>query len=357
MRRLWMIACTFVTLATLAGTAHAGSDGRKGTSGASELLIPVGGRGNALGSSVVSDVSGVEGLFWNPAGISRLTGTEAQFSHTQYFADMNVNYAAVATSPGGWGTLGFSAKVLSIGEILVTTEAAPDGTGEILEPTFTVLGVTWAKQFTDRVNFGVTTNFVSEKILDTSANGVAFDFGVQYDTGWNGLRLGVVMKNFGTSMQYSGPGFDVSQLPPGSDPSSAPRISRFTSSSFEMPSYFTLAATYDVVRMRANHFKLMGSFQSNNFFGDNFTGGAEWGLNDVLMLRGSYFGTMANEIDATTGDESIKFDAGDDLYSGYALGAGLNVKAGGAALGFDVAWRPVKNFFDDTIEAGLRLKF
>ena len=36
-------------------------------------------------------------------------------------------------------------------------------------------------------NFGGTVNYVSERILSMSANGIAADFGVQYDTGWKGI--------------------------------------------------------------------------------------------------------------------------------------------------------------------------
>ena len=104
---------------------------RKHTNGAFELQIPVGPRGTALGGTVGSDATGVEALFYNPAGVGLTQGTEALFTHTQYFADMKLNYAAIAAKMGNFGVLGFSAKVLSIGDVIVTTEDAPEGTGEI----------------------------------------------------------------------------------------------------------------------------------------------------------------------------------------------------------------------------------
>ena len=75
-------------LALAVSSAWAGSDGRKGTDGAVELLIPVGARGSALGAPSASDVTGAEATFWNPAGLAGLEGTEALFTHTAYFADM-----------------------------------------------------------------------------------------------------------------------------------------------------------------------------------------------------------------------------------------------------------------------------
>ena len=357
MNRLAIRALGLTALLVLAAaSAWAGSDERKGTSGATELLIPVGARGSALGAASSNDVSGAEATFWNPAGLASLEGTEALFAHTQYFAGMKVNYAAVAAHAGGFGVIGLNAKVLSVGEVQVTTEAAPEGTGELLNPTFTVLGLSWARAFTDRVNFGGTVNFVNESIRNMSANGVAFDFGVQYATGWNGLKLGMVMKNFGTSMQFHGDDLDFSTLPPGSDPSASTRIGQFTTSNFEMPSYFTLSAGYDMWRQGDSRLTTMAAFQNNNFIGDDFVGGAEWSYKNTLALRGSWFGQVQNQVDAA-GNESVKFQSGDDLYSGVALGGGFNWKAGTTSMAADVSWRPVRQFFDDVVELGLKLKF
>jgi hypothetical protein len=357
-RRLAIRALAVLVLVAVAvQTAWAGSEQRKGTGGAHELRLPVGARGSALGGSIVGDASGVEAIYWNPAGMAALEGTEALFSNTQYFAEMKLNYVGVAAKLGEWAVIGLNAKVLSIGDIIVTTEEAPDGTGEIIEPTFTVLGLSMARQFTDRVRAGATVNFVNERILSSGASGVAFDFGVQYLTGWRGLKLGVAMKNFGTTMTYEGENFEASFRPPDSDPQSANRTFRSTSSSFEMPSFFTLAASYDALATSSQRLAIMGGFQNNNFLGDNVHTGLEWSWRNTFALRGSWFGSIINNTDPITGEDSGEFESGDDLYSGYAFGAGANVRAGDARLAVDLAWRPIREFFDDTLEIGLKLGF
>ncbi len=358
-----MIRLTIRTLGTAAlfalvvTGAWAGSDERKGTSGAPELLIQVGPRGSALGGAAASDVAGVESIFWNPAGLANMEGPEALFSHMRYFADMDVNYAAIATRAGALGSLGFSAKVLSVGDVIVTTETAPDGTGEIIQPTFTVLTGSWARQFTDRVNFGASVNLVNERILDLTASGLAFDFGVQYSTGWRGLMLSMTMKNFGGSMQYTGSNLEVNVRPPGSPPDGSNRTLSFSTARFEMPSFFTLSGAYDLYRRGENALRFRGAFQNNNFYGDNFTGAAEWGYKDLYAIRGSWFGTLTTSTDPVTRNDSMNFDSGDDLYQGFALGGTFLVKTGATKLGVDVAWRPAREFFDDIYEVGLRLKF
>ena len=99
----------------------AGSEDRIGTAGAQELRIPIGSRGSAMGGALVANAKGTEALFWNPAGAAAGGGTEAMFSHLQYFADMKLEYVAVKTDIEGFGTIGVSAKVLSVGDILKTT--------------------------------------------------------------------------------------------------------------------------------------------------------------------------------------------------------------------------------------------
>ncbi len=145
------------------------------------------------------------------------------------------------------------------------------------------------------------------------------------------------MKNFGSQMSFSGDNLDVSVLPPGSEPAASNRILKFSSAAFEMPSYFTLAGSYELIRTSASALQIRGAFQNNNFSGDNFCGAAEWSFKDFAALRGSWFGTLTGTIDPVTGDESSSFGTGDDLYKGYALGGGVNVRSGAAKMGVEVA--------------------
>jgi hypothetical protein len=119
---------------------------RIGTNAASELLIPVGARYIAMGGASLAMVKGVEAIFWNPAGLARADYTaSATFSRMTYIADMNLNYVAVAAKFGGLGSIGFSIKALDIGDILVTTEEFPDGTGATFSPQFIVGALTYSR--------------------------------------------------------------------------------------------------------------------------------------------------------------------------------------------------------------------
>lgn len=337
--RILGVAVAILILA--AGPSWAGSLGRIGTAGAPELRLPVGARSIALVGSDLAMVSGAEALFYNPAGIAAQTHkTEALFSNTQYIANMRINYVGLAQSVGDWGNIGVSAKVLSIGEIVQTTEAAPDGTGETFSPTFSTIGLTYGKAMTDRVNFGGTIYYISEKILQETAAGAAFDFGFQYDTGVHGTRLGVTVKSIGPNMDYSGSDFERIVAVPGDDPQAAGRNMATQSATFELPTSFQMSLGIPVVQ-GPNPLNVYAAFNSNSYGNDQGKLAAEFTVRKMLSLRGGYM-----------------FDGTSDQMFQYSYGAGLVVPVGGSHLTLDWAAQPVHGgFFDDVQNFSVGMTF
>jgi hypothetical protein len=343
---LGMLAVPMVLLG-VAGQAKAGGLDRIGTSGAQELRIPVGAASIALGGSATAVGNGIGNLYYNPASLAAVDEAEAMISYSTWIGDTKVNYGAVSTKVGSSGNVAFSAKVLNIGDIIVTTEDAPEGTGEILNPTYSVFGLSYGRRMTDRVLVGLTANYVSEKIAQTTATGLAADIGVQYDTGWRGLRFGFAMKNIGPNMHFSGPDFEQRITLPGDDPSAQPHVVQLESTDFELPSYLQMGVAYDLGISEKQHASLFGTFQGNNFSTDEYRVGAEYMLGEHLALRGGYVGQMALK-------ESNR--QGDYLYS-YSYGAGLNFKLGDRPLQFDWAGTHVGEFFSDNQQVSLRIAF
>ncbi len=341
MKPVGWIGMVLAILALHSGTAMAGSETRLGTGGALELRLPAGARSTALAGADIGSVSGAEALFYNPAGLAATeSATEVLFSHTDYVADMDVNYFGVAQRIGGLGMLGLSVKVLSVGEIPVTTESAPDGTGDIFSPTFSTLGVTYARQMTDRVNFGGTLYYVSEKVLQETAATVAFDFGFQYDTDYRGLKLAMTMKNYGPNTAFGGADFDRLQRLTSDDPQSANRNVTLSPSSFELPSYFQMGLSYPVFREAGNTLSLHGLYQSNSFGVDEGRVGAEWMYRKDGALRVGY-----------------KFSSNEDDLFGLSYGAGIRVPLGGTNLWVDYAGQQVSDFFDDVQHVAVSIVF
>lgn len=315
----------------MTGSALAGRGDKAGTSAAPELLIPIGARDFAVGGSTLASTSGIEAIFWNPAGLSRMnSSSEAMFSHMNHIADIGVDYIAVATSFEGFGSIGFDLKSISLGDIAVTTEDNPDGTGETFSPTYLTLGLTYSRLLTDRVSVGLTTMLISERIDRVSATGVAFNIGLQYSNFANveGLSIGVAVKNIGPAMTFDGSGL----IRPGttdntSRPSTPVKIQAQTD---ELPSTIELGLGYTYRMGDANALNLTGLFVNNNFSDDEYKVGLEYGFDNTFFLRGGYNVSQETVVDSY-------------IY-GLTAGAGLNYNFSGLNLTFDYAFREVDFF-------------
>jgi opacity protein-like surface antigen len=326
------------------GQAEAGSGARTGTAGAQELLIPVGGVGVAMSGAYASGISGVEAIYWNPAGLPMLNGSaEALFSHMNYLAAINVEYAAVGAKLGGFGTMALSVQSLGFGDIPVTTVEQPDGTGDTYSPTFLTLGVTYARQMTDKIYFGATAKLITESIMRESANGFGFDFGLQYHSSVAGLKFGVVMKNIGSSMKFSGPDLEESVQLPGTEPGTQPRPVAIAAQGFDLPTTLEFGASYDYTFAENSRVTLAGSFLNHNYQYDDFKVGAEVAYNGTFFLRGGYLLTP----DTPQDDRVYGFSAGGGVK--FNLSGNLNVA-------FDYAYRST-DFFSDNQVFAVRVGF
>jgi hypothetical protein len=307
----------------------------------------VGAEAVALGGSAVAMGNGLENLYYNPAALASIDHSEALVSYSTYLADCNVNYGAVSVPLGSQGVLAVSLKVLNIGDITVTTEENPEGTGQILTPNFSVLGVSYGRRMTDRVLLGATGMFVNERVADLTAQGIAVDLGVQYDTGWRGLRFGFAMKNIGPNMQFDGSNLEQRLVLPGDDPTAQPHVVQLESASFEIPSYLQIGVAYDIAVAQKTSATLYGTFQGNNFSTDEYRLGAEYRIGEHLALRGGYQGQVPLKESARQGDY---------LYN-FSYGAGFNFRLGGRPVNLDWAGTHVGEFFQDNQQFSLRLEF
>jgi hypothetical protein len=332
-----LITVFILVLAT--SNIFAGGGKRTGTAGAAELLIPVGPRGIAMGESNLVNATGVEALFWNPAGVSHMqNNADVLFSHMSYIADIGVEYGAVAASFEGFGAIAFSIKSLAIGDIPVTTTLNPDGTGELFSPTFVTAGLSYSRMLTDAISIGLTANLVSERMADVSATGVAFDFGVIYQNlaDVNGLSIGVVLKNLGPDMEFDGSGLYQQTTVGG-----VSRLTKIDAAAFEMPFNFQLAAGYSPVVDEMNSLQFTGIYQNNNFSGDEGKLGAEYGYNNLFFVRAGY---------------QFALQETDNYIYGFTAGAGINYEIEGFGVKVDYAFRDTE-FFDGNHVFALTLGF
>ncbi|OGU32799.1 MAG: hypothetical protein A2057_06270 [Ignavibacteria bacterium GWA2_35_9] len=340
-----IIGLIFMLFILLPGldNAYAGGGNRTGTGGANQLLIPVGVRGIAMGEQGVATSSGLEALFWNPAGVAKMNNSAAMtFSHMSYIADIGVEYGAVAGSFEGFGVLSLSVKSLSIGDIPVTTTSQPDGDGTFFSPQILTAGISYSNQLTDRIAIGLTANYITETLGDASASGVAFDVGVIYDNlaDFNGLSFGIVLKNIGPQMKYDGAALfvqaDVDNY------SRPPQYYKVDAASYELPSVFQIGFGYKPKIDEYNSLQTSISFQNNNFSDDEYRLGLEYGYKEIFFVRGGY----------SLAPEAVQ----DDYIYGLTAGIGINYELNNLDLKVDYAYRDTR-YFDGNHVVSLSVGF
>ncbi len=176
---------------------------KKGTTAASFLSISQGARASAMGSAFVAVADDWSALYWNPAGIASLQNG-VMFDHTQWFADVGYNFIAGSMSLGSFGSLGLSLISSSVGDMPVTTVAQPEGTGEVFNVSQVAFSVAYAIRLTDDFAIGFNPKYVYERIWKMTAAAMAIDVGVQYQTPFEGIVLGMSISNYGQKMHMTG---------------------------------------------------------------------------------------------------------------------------------------------------------
>jgi hypothetical protein len=312
---------------------YSGPRKKLGTMAAPELLIPLGSIGTSLQGSNLASTSGVDALYWNPAGLSQIDFKSAEiiFSHMNYIADMSMQYLAGAVKIGSFGSIGVSVRNLDFGDpIPVTTEYYPEGTGETFSPTYLIGTLSYARAMTDKVHFGTTVKLISERIDRVSSVGYAFDFGLQYIAGKSGLRFGIALKNLGPSMKFDGPGLDRSFTENGNN-----TIRRVNLQEFDLPTSLEIGLAYNVTFSKNNNVAISSSFQNSGFTSDEYRFGLEYNYNNYFFARGSF----------TLYPDKEK----DEALFGPSFGAGVKYPFGNVTLGFDYAYRIInEKGFDAT---------
>jgi len=318
-------------------TVSAGNKNRIATAGAQELLIPVGANGIALGGSALASITGADAIYYNPAGVARaLAGVDATFSTMNYIGDINVTYAAVAMKAGSIGSLALSLKSLGFGDIPVTTEYFPDGTGQTYSPSFVNLGLTYSNLLNDRVSIGLTATVVSEKIMSTSATGLAFNAGIQYaGLGLPGLNLGIALKNVGTQMKFEGSDLEHQGTINDAARNANPNTYSVNVTPFDLPTSIEIGLSYTQKVSEKSALTVSGEFQNNNFADDEYKVGAEFVFEKLLSVRGGY-AFAPNADNDPTGVTSYIY--------GFSAGAGVNLDLGDVTARVDYAYRSVKYF-------------
>ncbi len=292
----------------------AGNDDRRGTAGATELLVNPWARSAGWGSVCIANVKGLESFSTNIAGLSFVQGTEISYSFSSMYggksglnSGASLNAFGIAQRLFERGVAGVFVSTMSAGNLKETTVEHPEGVGTF-SPTLMNINVAYAHSFTRSIHGGAVIKIISETTADVKGSGFGIDAGIQYVTGENdNIRFGISLRNLGPAMSFEGTGMAVTF--PNSSGNNM--TVEFRSGSMELPTCLNIGASYDILFEKwEQRLTLAGAFTSNAFLKDNFTVGVEYSLLDCVMLRCGYVAQkdIFNEANRTTANTG--FSAG-----------------------------------------------
>lgn len=268
---------------------------KAGTTAAQFLSIGVGARQVAMAGATSGIVDDPSAMYWNPSGLVGVPSFSIFATHTDWFADLRHQYFGIVLPIGDDHRIGISATLLSMGDMEVTTELQPQGTGTFFSATDVAVGVTYAARLVNFFTFGATAKFVNQSIYNESATGFAIDMGTILTTGWNGITVGMAFTNFGTTMQLSGRDLQRTYDPNPNNATNVGVASNLATESWEMPINFRvgigwqLVGTSDALLSNETHaVRLAIDGNHSNAAPENAAIGIEYTFAEVLALRGGY---------------------------------------------------------------------
>lgn len=180
-----------------------------GSSAASFLKLGAGARAGAMADSFSAIADDVHAVYYNPAGLSQLRGTQLAGAHTSFIQDVNYEVLEVAYP---WGkredhsrhVLALGIDYLSVGKIDRRATDTTDSMGSF-DSTDASYGLTYAFAFNRQLSAGVSAKLLSQRIDTYRSDSFASDIGVLYRVNPDGrvpVSVAGVLRNWGGRVSY-----------------------------------------------------------------------------------------------------------------------------------------------------------
>jgi hypothetical protein len=206
----------------------------QGESAVPFLLIAPNSRASGIGESGTGSVDDASAIFWNPAALAFMKGSELSITHAAWLPQFNLpdlfydylNYRQDFDAIGG--TIGASITYLSLGEFVVTNSSGPTPIDKFKSYEYAITAGYATRAFDD-LGIGVNVRFIHSALSpigteSEQGNGIAstvsFDLAVMYrpqslevplfgNLG-KGFSAGVNLSNLGPKVTY----IDAAQADP-----------------------------------------------------------------------------------------------------------------------------------------------
>lgn len=322
-------------LILLSGFAQAQTSDRAGSIGVLFLKLGMSPRAAALGNTYMGLSNDITGIFLNPVSIAALENYEFFVSELEYMIDTRA-FAGAISGPvpeafeiGGRFAVHYTG--FYSGEMKMTTARDIDGvsTNRNFSWNELAVGLTYARNFTDKFSIGVGTKYVRTDVADFYSHTVAFDVGTMYRTGFRNLRLGMSATNFGPDMKFKGR-YNNSYISGIWQVNLSEEFGYYP-----LPISFQVGLADEVYS--TGEFRLTGAvdYSHPNDLAERVHIGAEFAYDEMFFLRGGFFMDMDKsgvEDPVDPGDDAL------DRFMEFRFGVGFIV----SNVTVDYAWQDIE---------------
>jgi hypothetical protein len=171
-----------------------------GSSGMVFLKIGVGARSSGLAGAYSAVADNSMAIFWNPAGLVNMAGTDISFAHSEYIEDIRYEVVSLATETD-IGVFGLGAGALYADD-LELREKPGDPEGYFRFDDY-VLSFSYARSMSPESDLGVTVKLLQERIYKYTTTGYALDAGAAFKPErLKNLVLTGAVQNLGPRLKY-----------------------------------------------------------------------------------------------------------------------------------------------------------
>jgi len=174
--------------------------GDVGIVGADFLRVKAGPRATAMAGAYTAVSDDGFGMYWNPAGMSRLERGVFSVSHEQLFPDLDIDneYLSLAYPFGASHTVGVGGRLLHTTDYYRSEwEDGSDFTN--YSGSFS-LNYAYGSRY--GLSLGAGAKYIREQLADYDASSYALDLGLHYSSPRTPLRLGAVVQNLGPDIKF-----------------------------------------------------------------------------------------------------------------------------------------------------------
>ena len=185
------------------------------------LLLGAGARPLGMGSAFVAISDDATAIYWNPAGLSRLSSAEAHAQHAEQFGGTVNHDVFTLAGPSRVGGIGIGLLRLGVDGIKLTASedpsrpTAPDNRPLVLDEVGTTdysLHLAYGKALRPNLSVGVSIKLIWRHLHVGSGSGYGIDLGLLYAPR-QGVSLGLAVRNL-TRTRIAFDSGETDRIPP-----------------------------------------------------------------------------------------------------------------------------------------------